>query len=234
MRAAAAEYGVAISFGLALRLDDGRVLNSVTHIDAAGELLGDAACSGKVHLCVGPEREMFDEPAAAECWPVVDLGFARVGTAICRDAKFPEATRALALGGADVLFLCFATGRNDSTNRAMASPADWAVEVGRYAPAAAYCNRCFVVSCNQAGDVVDRLGLAAMPHASPPVPPGATHRWPGFCFALGPDGATLSESSRESNAPSICYAELAPPLLARWREGAADLLKFRRPETYTV
>ena len=61
---------------------------------------------------------------------------------------------------------------------------------------------------------------------------GATHRWPGYCFALGPDGSTLAESSRESNAPSILYADLDPALLGRWREGAADMRRYRRPETY--
>ena len=44
----------------------------------------------------------------------------------------------------------------------MSSPADWARDVGMYAPCAAYSNRCFVVACNQAGDVADTLGAAPL------------------------------------------------------------------------
>ena len=37
---------------------------------------------------------------AKQAWPVFDLGFAKVGSVICRDAKYPESARCVALGGA--------------------------------------------------------------------------------------------------------------------------------------
>ena len=48
LRNAAAIHSIVVSLGLALRLpEDGRVINSVTHISADGEVLGDPRCSGK-------------------------------------------------------------------------------------------------------------------------------------------------------------------------------------------
>ena len=199
LRNAAAVHSIVVSLGLALRLpEDGRVINSVTHISADGEVLGDPRCSGKgmytyplsctrwhlslptacvsalaitdqlsrdvctVHVCPGVEQEMFAQPRPHEAFPVVDLGFARVGSVVCYDAEFPESSRELALGGADVIFMCFATGRMDSTGRRAASPADWSTDVQRYAPGIAYSNRVFVVGCNHAGNIVDDLGVATM------------------------------------------------------------------------
>eukprot|EP01052_Picozoa_sp_SAG31_P027149 SAG31_NODE_2517_length_5576_cov_3.265839_3_plen_86_part_00 len=67
-------------------------------------------------------------------------------SSIADDAEFPEAARALALGGADVILMAFATGRMDSTGQPNVDPAMWGQgDVQRYAPAVAYCNRVFVV-----------------------------------------------------------------------------------------
>ena len=83
LRRAAAQHTVTLSVGLALRLDDGRVLNSVLHIGPDGEFRGEPRCSGKVHVCPGNEQELFATPRPEESFPVVDLGFAKVGTVIC-------------------------------------------------------------------------------------------------------------------------------------------------------
>ena len=84
LRGAAAEHGVTLSVGLALRLPppDGRCLNSVLHIGPDGEVRGEPRCTGKVHVCPGNEQELFAMPEPDESWPVVDLGFAKVGTVI--------------------------------------------------------------------------------------------------------------------------------------------------------
>jgi predicted amidohydrolase len=71
--------------------------------------------------------------------PVVDLPFARIGILICYDVRFPEAARALALRGADILIV----------------PTNWP-EGAESAPefltrARAWENRVFVVACNRVG-----------------------------------------------------------------------------------
>ncbi|WP_164891516.1 nitrilase-related carbon-nitrogen hydrolase [Mesorhizobium sp. M5C.F.Ca.IN.020.32.2.1] len=43
-------------------------------------------------------------------FPVFDTAFGRVGVYICYDRHFPEGYRALALGGAEIVFTPSATG----------------------------------------------------------------------------------------------------------------------------
>ena len=236
LRHAAAHHAVTLSVGLALRLPteppgDGRVLNSVLHIGPDGKLRGEPRCSGKVHA----EKDMFAMPRPDESWPVVDLGFAKVGTVICFDAEFPEAGRSLALGGADVIFMSFATGRCDSKgNQASAVGFDWATDVLRWAPAIAYMNRCYCVASNHAGDVADPQGIASIESCRPPLLKGDVHTWPGFCFCLNPDGEIVAESPRGSHQQSILYCKLDGSAVNTFRAAKhwGNMLAHRRPETY--
>jgi predicted amidohydrolase len=61
---------------------------------------GTRAVYRKVHL-FDEEKRWFAPGRAA--WPVVRVGAARVGILVCFDWRFPEAARALALDGADLL-----------------------------------------------------------------------------------------------------------------------------------
>jgi predicted amidohydrolase len=71
--------------------------------------------------------------------PVIELPFARIGILICYDVRFPEAGRALALRGTDILVV----------------PTNWP-EGAESAPefltrARAWENRVFIVACNRVG-----------------------------------------------------------------------------------
>ena len=91
----AAEKGCHIVAGLPER-DGDRIFNSAVVVGPDGFL----TCYRKVHLFYH-EVEFFapgDRP-----FPVIDLGFARVGVMICFDHLFPESARSLALRGADVI-----------------------------------------------------------------------------------------------------------------------------------
>src|SRR5206468_10459706 len=92
-------------------------------------------------------------------WKVIPWKGWRVGATICYDSEFPEAARILALQGAQVLLMSFATGRRNSINEP-ARPGDWKKELMAYAPARAYDNRIFVVGFNHAGEVRDDSGWA--------------------------------------------------------------------------
>ena len=216
---AARQHQITLSVGMALRCGD-RVLNAQVHLGPNG-VLGYAA---KVHLG-GEEAAMFD---AGQRWPVVDLGFCRVGTLVCFDAEFPEAARSLALDGADVLLMSFATGRCDSCGRPQ-DPLAWPDQVLTWAPSRAYDNRTFVVATNHAGDIPDEDGIAG----SSWIEPGALHRWPGYAFALDPGGQLVAESGRRDNREHMLLAELDPERLEFWRVGCGNFLLERRPETYT-
>jgi predicted amidohydrolase len=215
---AAKQYDMTVSVGMALRVDD-HVYNAQVYLDKTGPL----GYSTKVHIC-GEEGHLFDP---GNDWPVIDLGFAKIGTVICFDAEFPEAARCLALEGADIILMSFATGRCDSCGRPQ-DPLNWADQVLTWAPARAYENRVFVVAVNHAGDVEDKEDLCGASW----VKPGEMHRWPGYSFVVSPSGEVIAESARDHNQQRLLVADLDPADLLYWRSNDGDLIKYRRPETY--
>ncbi len=215
---AARRYDLVVSVGMALRQDD-RVYNAQVYLSADGPI----GYSTKVHIC-GEEGQLFDP---GEDWPVIDLGFAKIGTLICFDAEFPEAARCLALAGADIILMSFATGRCDSCGRPQ-DPLQWPDQVLTWAPARAYENRTFVVAVNHAGDVMDERGICGATW----IEPGEMHRWPGYSFVVSPSGQLIAASTRAHNRQRLLLAELNPEELSYWRRAAGDFLKFRRPSTY--
>lgn len=94
--AIAARHGVALLFGYAERAD-GVTWNAAAFIAATGERLGSYR---KTHL-FGPEEQRLFRPGSD--WLVAATGGVRVGVLICFDVEFPEAVRALALRGADLI-----------------------------------------------------------------------------------------------------------------------------------
>jgi predicted amidohydrolase len=93
------ELGVWAVVGLLERADGGRLFTACALIGPDGRIVPYR----KVHLpLLGVDR--FTTPGDRP-FAVHDLGGLRVGMNICYDASFPEAARALALLGADVIVL---------------------------------------------------------------------------------------------------------------------------------
>jgi predicted amidohydrolase len=233
----ARELGITISVGMAFR-ERGKLYNSQVYIGPSGFI----GAQHKVHLC---GIDQVYEPG--DTWNLVQVGDWNVGTTICFDAEFPEASRILALKGADVVVMSFASGRRNCLGEP-AQPADWRPEVMSWAPARAYDNRIFVVGVNHAGEVNDPHGFAV---ANPAklldveewAPPGSLHRWPGYNFAVGPTGKVIAESDSVRNAENMLVMDLDPTLLRRARkrlrlklhngQREGDVLAIRRVETFS-
>jgi 5-aminopentanamidase len=129
------ELRVWAGFGM-LERDEatGRLFNSCALVGPAGELFSYR----KLHLpCLGVDRFVTpgDRPLA-----VHDLGGLKVGMNICYDGSFPEASRVLALAGADLILL----------------PTNWptgAACTADYLPAArALENRVYYMAVDRIGD----------------------------------------------------------------------------------
>ena len=130
----AAEFRTHILFGMVEKaMMESVIYDSAVLIDPEGETL---AVQHKAHL-KGEERLVF-RPGYR--YSVAETGFGVVGVLIGWDLAFPEAARALALKGAEILLV----------------PANWerphTDEWRAYCSARAYENSAFVVGANRAGE----------------------------------------------------------------------------------
>jgi predicted amidohydrolase len=97
LAAAAKETGVALVAGVFEPAPDGRVYNTAAVFDGDGTLV---ASYRKLHLFDAFTQRESDLVAPGSSVVVTDLAGVPVGVQICYDIRFPELTRALAVGGA--------------------------------------------------------------------------------------------------------------------------------------
>jgi beta-ureidopropionase len=174
----AAGLGLATVINLFERAAPGRYFDCSPVFDTEGRYLGKQRMT---HILEGPgynERYYYWEGDSG--YPVFDLGPARVGVAICYDRHFPEAMRALALGGAEVILVPTATARLEAQFRAV-----WEVEM----QATAVANGVFVAVANRAG-VDDTLAFF------------------GRSFAVDPYGRVLARAPEDDVALLLADLDL--------------------------
>ena len=136
LAAIARRAGIAILAGYAER-DGDAVYNSAVLVDRDGST---AANYRKTHLFGHVDREAF---TAGDGFALADLDGLRVGVLVCYDIEFPEAARALALRGAQLI----------AVPTSLMEPA---VEVAEtLVPARALENQVFVAYANRVGDEGD-------------------------------------------------------------------------------
>ncbi len=101
-RALAAELGVVVVLNL-FESEGGRTFDTSPVIDADGALLGKTRM---VHITdyEGFHEQGYYTPGDRGA-PVYDTACGRIGVAICYDRHYPEYMRALALGGAEIVFV---------------------------------------------------------------------------------------------------------------------------------
>jgi predicted amidohydrolase len=98
--AACAASGVAAVAGVFEPAPDGRVYNTAVAFSGSGDLV---ASYRKLHLFDALGQRESDLVAPGEDVVVTSLAGATVGLQICYDIRFPELTRALAIGGASLV-----------------------------------------------------------------------------------------------------------------------------------
>ncbi|HSL20572.1 MAG TPA: nitrilase-related carbon-nitrogen hydrolase [Vicinamibacterales bacterium] len=170
-------------------------------LDGDGRLLGRTRM---VHITDYPcfhERDYY-EPGDQGA-PVYETSAGRVGVAICYDRHFPEYTRALALGGADLIVIPQAGALDEWPDNMYEAE----VQV------AAFQNGCFVALCNRVGPE-ERLTFAGESFVC--APNGRVlARAPKLEDAILSVDVDLEEVSR-SHARRIFFKDLRPDLYLRW------------------
>jgi predicted amidohydrolase len=218
---AAREHGIVVSYGFC-------ELHRGTHYNTSA-LVGPDGLVGLQRKVHASYDEFFRFRQAYE-WGVYDLGFCRVGTAICHDSDFFESWRILALRGADVILLPHANrtmpagggdlsfdgrGReetDESLLRAQRELLDERPWPPRLHDVLARDNGVFAVFSDQVG-----------------FDGHSSHV--GGAYVLAPDGSMLARSEPGVGNAWISQ-ELNPELVARARENPWFALKKRRPEAY--
>lgn len=130
----AQRHQLAVVYGYPERGADGRVYNAAQWIDASG-----LRCLNyrKAYLFGDLDRSQF--AAEAQSAPIFEFHGWKVGMLICYDVEFPEATRALALAGADLIVV------------PTANMADYDFVARTLVPVRAYENQLFVAYANFTG-----------------------------------------------------------------------------------
>lgn len=140
----ARELGVVVPVSIFERAGQ-EYYNSLVMIDADGAILG---LYRKSHIPDGPgyEEKFYFRPGDTgfKVWPT---RFGRIGVGVCWDQWFPEAARAMMLGGAEILFYPTAIGA-EPENAALDTAARWRRAMQGHAVS----NVVPVVAANRIGD----------------------------------------------------------------------------------
>jgi N-carbamoylputrescine amidase len=182
--------------------------NSVAMVDADGRVMG---LYRKSHIPQGPgyEEKYYFSPGDTG-FRVWDTAFGRIGLGICWDQWFPEAARAMALMGAEMLLYPTAIGSEPPAPGYDSQP-HWEIVMRGHAAA----NIMPVVASNRIGTEV--------------APEGRDVTFYGSSFIADHSGQLVAKASRSTQEVLVHRFDLAAiaELRASW-----GLFRDRRPETY--
>ncbi|HTH98030.1 MAG TPA: N-carbamoylputrescine amidase [Stellaceae bacterium] len=183
--------------------------NSIAIIDADGRNLG---IYRKSHIPDGPgyQEKFYFRPGDTgfKTW---NTAFGRIGVGICWDQWFPEAARAMALMGAELLFYPTAIG-SEPQDAGIDSRDHWQRVMQGHAGA----NLTPLVASNRYG--VEQGQSCAL-------------TFYGSSFIAGPTGEKLAEAERTGDAVLTATFDLDA---VRRQRNAWGVFRDRRPELYGV
>ncbi len=204
-RKLAAELGVVLPVSFFERANNARY-NSAAIIDAGGALLG---VYRKSHIPDGPGyREKFYFNPGDTGFRAWQTKAGTIGVGICWDQWFPEAARAMALAGADLLLYPTAIG-SEPQDPALDSSAHWQRVMQGHAGA----NLCALAASNRVGE--ETVG-------------GVQMRFYGKSFIAGAEGEILAQMQAEEG---IAIAEITPKEIQTRRQ-TWGVFRDRRPDLY--
>ena len=181
--------------------------NSIAILDADGKRLG---VYRKSHIPDGPGyREKFYFNPGDTGFRVWNTRYGRMGVGICWDQWFPEAARAMALKGAEILFYPTAIG-TEPQDASIDSKEHWQTVMRGHAGA----NLMPLVSSN-------RVGREAMTESE--------ITFYGSSFIAGPQGELIAEAPRQGEAVITASLDLER---IRAQRSAWGLFRDRRPDLY--
>lgn len=212
--AKARELGVWIQTGTFLERDPrwlGHVFNTTCLVGPQGLLYRYR----KVHPWLPWEvhtspHDLLDQGYSEPLWPVADTPIGKLGCAICYDWLFPEALRALAMGGAEVLIRVSAY----MDPWGATPPMDWWTVVNR---CRALENMAYVVAANQAASLEN-------------YPPFS---WPGGSMVVDFDGRIVVQADPGSGDKIVVGpVDIAALRHERQRRAGHLMQRHLRPEAY--
>ncbi len=204
--ALAGELGVVLPLSYFER-DGDRFFNSLRVIDADGRVLSNYR---KSHIPSGPGyQETFYFAPGDSGFMVWETAFARIGVGICWDQWFPEAARAMALQGAELLFYPTAIG-SEPEEPGLDSSGHWQRVMQGHAGA----NLIPLIASNRIGVEVNG---------------GCELTFYGSSFICDHTGAMLKTASRDRQEVLVQSIDLDATARARDQWG---VFQSRRPDLY--
>jgi predicted amidohydrolase len=164
----------------------------------------------------------------AYVWAIYDLGFAKIGTAICHDSDFFETWRVLALMGAQVVLLPHAVRKMNGPDGGLTFDGEGA-EMREEAYLTAQSQLLSVPNAKYHDVQARTNGVYAVFSDHVGFDGRSSHV--GGAYILGPDGL-MKAASIPSLHDQLVIAELDPELFARVRLNPWFTLRKRRPEVY--
>ena len=215
MKKLAAELQVVLPVSFYER-DGNRLFNTVAMLDADGSLLG---IYRKTHI---PDDHYYQEKfyftPGDTGFRVFATRYGKVGVGICWDQWFPEAARAMAVQGAEMLLYPTAIGSEPILN--VDSSGHWRRVMQGHAAA----NLMPVIAAN-------RIGLETVKPCPENGGQSSSLCFYGSSFITDATGALLASASRDQE--EILYASFDLDELDRERL-SWGLFRDRRPETYRL
>lgn len=197
--------------------------NSVVVIDSNGQNLGKYR---KAHIPDGPGyQEKFYFTPGDSGFKVFDTSFGRLGVGICWDQWYPEAARAMALQGAEIIVYPTAIG-SEPHNPGYDSFEHWQRTIVGHAAA----NMVPVVVANRVGTEATTVqNMSGSDSNKEWFTSGSCVNFYGSSFITDNVGKVLTQMDRESDGVSIASLPLSSYQHNRTSWG---LYRDRRPELY--
>jgi N-carbamoylputrescine amidase len=181
--------------------------NTVVMVDADGAVLGSYR---KSHIPESPGyHEKFYFSPGDTGFKVFETAYAKLGVAICWDQWFPEAARAMALMGAEILMYPTAIG-SEPQDTSIDSSGHWQRTMQGHAAA-------------------NVMPLVASNRIGPESGANYTMNFYGSSFIAGPTGEKVAEADRSTE--TVLTARFDLEEVRRYRQ-AWGVFRDRRPELY--